>query len=167
MCKSAETFHCGLCHLSFRPRAEANVFQDQLAKEVDTSETPVEKQTKCCVFSLHARKNMIYWRAILMESPTAHLHMEDSRWASRNQGGSYCTLFTDASGKPMHITEPGWRPTCLGVYRPQSAHTPVPELRAFVLPYHFLTGHDQQGPVFNNTTSKTVLPRHFIIISDF
>ena len=55
----------------------------QLEAEINTKKTPVDQQTKGCVFSLHARKNMIFWR----ERAQAELP-EDKKGILENQMNS-------------------------------------------------------------------------------
>ena len=141
------------------PRAEQNCYLQHLAEENDPRKCPKNNQTACCVLSLHAKKNIAFFKAVLMESKEAPLTMEDYRAPYRQGGGADCVLFTDASGKPKIITDPDYKPTCLGVYRPQTATCSPATARAFILPHSFLMGRDQQKThVYNDMALLELLP---------
>ena len=149
------------------PRAEMNDFQAHLHHEISTKGASADHQTKCCVFSLHSRKNIIFVRAILLESITHHLPMEYPRGRGVYQGGADLVLFTDASGRPQEFSDPNWRPTCLGVFSPASIYSPTTELTCFLLPYSFLTGTDRRGPLYHDTTLVSDLSNLSVISIHF
>ena len=126
------------------PVAEHNYFLEKLNHE---NEWPPHKQSKSVTFSLHARKNILFLRAILLESGTVRIPMEDDRSHTWKNGGAHIVVFTDASGKPKDVNEKDYAPTCLGLYRPRQLSTSQCELRCWVIPYCFLVGRDQYGQV--------------------
>lgn len=138
------------------PAAEMNFWLHQYSEE--NLRVKPDKQSKKCFLSFYARKNIIYWRAILVESHNYHLPLEDSRILSRKDGVTHHTLFTDASGALPEISPGKYKPTCLGVFSPHSLHSPEATLTAFVLPHCFLAGSDQWGPVHHNTCLLELLP---------
>ena len=140
------------------PKAEQNYFLEQLNEENNPKKFPKSNQTACCVLSLHARKNIAFFLAILLQSETIPLPMEDFSINSRHDVGANITLFTDASGKPKLITDPDYQPTCLGVYRPQTTQDKHSTVRAFILPHSFLMGRDQYGHVYNDMALLEILP---------
>ena len=138
------------------PVAEHNYWLHKLSDE--NLNVKPENQTKICHFSRHARKNILYWRAMLVESINFPFPMDDFRILMRDQGATQLTIFTDASGALMNITDKNYAPTCLGVFSPHSIYSPDSTLKAFVLPFSFLAGHDQWGPVHQNTVLLELLP---------
>ena len=137
------------------PRAEANLFLRKLEME---NEVHPDKQTKCIVLSLHSRRNLLFWRAVLLESQHFPLPLEDDRWSRFTEGGADIVLHTDASGIPKEWHHPNYSPTCLGVYVPPTPAKPQAQARAFVLPYAFLMGSDNVGLNCWNSTLLELLP---------
>ena len=135
--------------------AETNYFLEKLSSE---NELTPEQQTKCTTLSLHAKTNILVFRAMLMESHNHPLALEDGRIEGRRTMSSDILLYTDASGKPKEWTEADYAPTCLGVYQPQTIHNHQARAISFTMPYSFLTGTDQYGPVYNNTALLELLP---------
>ena len=150
--------------LMFVPVAEHNYFLEKLAAENDPKNVKISQQTKCCVLSLYARRNILLWRSMLLSSHIARLPMEDDRTNSRVGGGAHYTLFTDASGRPQRVMNnwgeinKDYKPTCLGIFTPRTVSSSYSTLRSFIIPYNFLMGRDQYGPVFYNMAFLELLP---------
>ena len=123
-----------------------------------------ERQTEYCTLSLHARTNILMFRALLVISPKFPLPMEDPRHFRQVSGAADFTIFTDASGKPKLITDPAYKATCLGAYWPATLANPTSRAYSFVLPYSFLVGraisrgNGRQRCVMDQTALLELMP---------
>ena len=137
------------------PAAERNFWTEEFSQE---NRLRSECQSRLCWFSHHARKNILFIRAILLSTNHCPLPMEISNYRRRPQAGAQVVLYCDASGEPKEVVDGKYYPTCLGSYRPATVRCSVSTLKAFVLPYSWLVSTDRRGKVYFHTAMLELMP---------
>ena len=141
--------------LAMLVNAERNEFTVRFSSENIKDK---QDQSKLCLFSFHARKNLTLIRAILLNTDICPLPMEMSGARFLKGGAADFSFYCDASGKPKEIADGAYAPTCLGSYRPRTVSHRTATLKSFILPYDWLTSYDKHGQVYHHTSLLELLP---------